>query len=288
MMRLVIISGRSGSGKSTALHVLEDTGFSCIDNLPASLLPALIQHMNTMSDKPNVAISIDARNTSADLLQLPQLVDSSIMDHITCQVLFIDASDSVLLQRFSETRRKHPLSDEQTDLREAIRLERRLLDPIADVADLILDTSDMGLHDLRDQVKQRIMGKEAPGVAILFQSFGFKHGIPKDADLVFDARCLPNPHWVMELRALDGRDQPVADFLSTQDEVTEMLNDITVFLERWLPRYEANNRSYITIAVGCTGGQHRSVYLCERLNNFFKNRFNNVQSRHRELKVTPT
>ena len=283
MTRLFIISGRSGSGKSAVLHVLEDMGFSCVDNLPFPLLPTLVEHIKHARDDKHFAISIDARNTSTDLQQFPTIVRSPIMADIDCQVLFIDASDTVLLQRFSETRRKHPLSDRHIDLKEALRLERRLLAPITNVADLVLDTSKLSLYDLRDLIKQRTAGGQAPGTAVLFQSFGFKHGVPQDADLVFDVRCLPNPYWKMELRALDGRDQPVMEFLKAQADVADMIDDIRQFLTTWLPRYEASNRSYITIAVGCTGGKHRSVYLCEQLYKHFKTSSNNVQLRHREL-----
>jgi len=208
------------------------------------------------------------------------------MDGIDCQVLFIDASDNVLLQRFSETRRKHPLSSDNIDLKEAIHIERRLLGPMTNVADLVIDTSKLSLHSLRGLIKQRIMSGQAPGAAILFQSFGFKHGIPQDADLVFDVRCLPNPYWKLELRPLDGRDTPVIEFLHAQPEVRKMTSDICQFLTQWLPHYEASNRSYITIAIGCTGGQHRSVYMCEQLHRHFRASFNNVQLRHCELTDT--
>jgi RNase adapter protein RapZ len=288
MARLLIISGRSGSGKSAVLHVLEDIGFSCIDNLPFALLPRLVDHINSIKDNKQFAISIDARNSSADLRQFPTIIRSPIMDGIDCQVLFIDASDTVLLQRFSETRRKHPLSNDNIDLNEAIRLERRLLGPITNVADLVLDTSKLGLYDLRNLIKQRIMSGQVPGIAILFQSFGFKHGIAQDADLVFDVRCLPNPHWKTELRALSGKDKPVMEFLNAQPEVKRMIDDIGQFLTHWFPQYEASNRSYITVAIGCTGGQHRSVYICEQLYKHFKLSFTNVQVRHRELAPTIT
>ena len=285
MISLLIISGRSGSGKSTVLHVLEDMGFSCIDNLPFPLLPHLIEHIKTEHSKP-FAISIDARNTSSNLQQFPEIIRSPMMDGVDCQVVFTDASDVVLLQRFNETRRKHPLSDHRIDLKEALRLERQLLSPIAKVADLVLDTSQLGLYELRNLIKQRIAGGQATGAAILFQSFGFKHGVPQDADLIFDVRCLPNPYWELELRTLNGKDKPVAEFLNAKPEVGRMINDISCFLTTWLPQYEANNRSYITVAIGCTGGQHRSVYMTEKLYQHFKTSFENVQVRHRELTDT--
>ncbi len=284
-MRLVVISGRSGSGKSTALHILEDAGFNCVDNLPASLLPALIEQVKQRghSREMRFAISIDARNTWSDLQQFPQIMAIAKQPEMRVEILFLDARSQTLIQRFSETRRKHPLSNETTDLREAIATERRLLEPIADVADLIINTSNLSLHQLRDMIKQRVVGNETTGMAVLFESFGFKHGVPVDADLVFDVRCLPNPYWKRQLRPFSGRDQEVIDFLEQQPEVDEMFTDIRNYLARWLPRFEANNRSYITIAIGCTGGQHRSVYLVERLQKHFTQRFKNIQLRHREL-----
>ncbi|ODS23909.1 RNase adaptor protein RapZ [Candidatus Endobugula sertula] len=282
-MQLVIISGRSGSGKSTVLHVLEDAGFTCIDNLPASLLPNLAKHSQKAANK-RYAISIDARNTYEDLKQLPFIILDKPINDIQHQVIFLDASNDILLQRFSETRRKHPLTDQTTDLRQAINQEKELLKPILDVANIVLDTSDMKYHDLRDVIKRRFMAIKAGNTAVMFQSFGFKYGIPKDADLVFDARCLPNPHWKTHLRQLTGQDDAVKQFLNTQTQVEEMFQDITQFLSKWLPRYEENNRSYITIAIGCTGGQHRSVYLCERLASYFEKNSCHIQRRHRELK----
>jgi UPF0042 nucleotide-binding protein len=195
----------------------------------------------------------------------------------------LDARAPILIKRFSETRRKHPLSNEERGLKEAIALESELLAPIARAADLTIDTSNLSLHELRDLIKQRITEKTAPGLALQFQSFGFKHGIPVDVDFVFDARCLPNPYWKPNLRAHSGREQPVIDFLSQQADVQEMLADISNYLQRWLPRFIANNRSYLTVAIGCTGGQHRSVYLSEELYKTFKALHPNTQLRHREL-----
>ena len=279
---LLVVSGRSGSGKSTVLHVLEDMGFSCIDNLPFALLPPLIEHIKS-EDNKRFAISIDARNASADLQQFPAMTRSPMMDGVDYKIIFIDASDTILLQRFNETRRKHPLSNNNIDLKEALVLERQLLSPVAKVANMVIDTSKLGLYDLRNLIKQRVTFSDTPTTAILFQSFGFKHGVPQDADLIFDVRCLPNPYWKSELRPLNGKDKPVAEFLNAQSEVNQMIEDISQFLTKWLPHYEANNRSYITIAIGCTGGQHRSVYITERLQRHFKTSFENVQVRHREL-----
>lgn len=283
-MQLVIISGRSGSGKSTVLHVLEDVGYTCIDNLPASMLPLLAKRTH-QPDKLRYAVSIDARNSAEDLAKLPDIIEDSAITSLDHQVIYLDANNDTLLKRFSETRRKHPLSNKTTDLKEAIQQEKELLKPVLDVADIVIDTSDTRYHDLRDFVKRRFMAMDADTTAIMFQSFGFKYGLPKDADLVFDVRCLPNPHWKAELRALTGRDEPVKAFLNEQEPVTEMYEDIKAFLVKWLPKFEENNRSYITIAIGCTGGQHRSVYLCERLRNHFDRTNSNIQCRHRELRI---
>ena len=283
-MQLVIVSGLSGSGKSTALHVLEDVGYNCIDNLPVSLLPALVAQIEIhKDDQHKFAIGIDVRNAWKDLQIFPQMISTLKEAHLPFTVIFLDSQSSVLIQRFSETRRKHPLSDKHTNLAEAISNEQELLEPIRDTADQIIDTSHLTLHELRDLVKERVVGRSQSSMAILFESFGFKHGIPVNADLVFDARCLPNPHWKPNLRPLTGKDQDVIDFLEAEDAVNEMYQDIENYMSRWLPRYQANNRSYITIAVGCTGGQHRSVYLSERLKAHFNNQFGDVQVRHRDI-----
>lgn len=283
-MHLVIISGLSGSGKSTALHVLEDVGFNCIDNLPVSLLPALVAQIQIHNDdSQRFAIGIDVRNAWQDLSIFPMMIDTLKEAHLPFRVLFLDAQPSVLIQRYSETRRKHPLSDKHTNLKEAIAAEHHLLEPIRDSADQLLDTSHLNLHELRDLVKERVVGRHASTMAILFESFGYKHGVPVNADIVYDARCLPNPHWKPLLRPLTGQDQGVIDFLADQADVEEMYSDINHYLTRWLPRYQANNRSYITIAIGCTGGQHRSVYLSERLQKHFDQFFSDVQVRHRDI-----
>lgn len=283
-MQLIIVSGLSGSGKSTALHVLEDVGYNCIDNLPVSLLPALVAQMEIhKDDQHKFAIGIDVRNAWQDLRIFPQMISTLKEAHLPFVVIFLDSQPQVLIQRFSETRRKHPLSDKNTNLAEAINMEQHLLEPIRDTADQIIDTSHLNLHELRDLIKERIVGRAQSTMAILFESFGFKHGVPVNADLVFDARCLPNPHWKPNLRPQTGQDLDVIEFLEEQPVVLEMYEDIQQFLDRWLPRYQANNRSYITIAVGCTGGQHRSVYLSERLKSHFSNQFDDVQVRHRDI-----
>jgi len=283
-MKLVIISGRSGSGKSTALDLLEDEGYYCIDNLPVALIPQLINHLQTSQSKEHdkVALCIDARNANRDLSSIINVVTENDND-LTYEIIFLDADEEILIKRFSETRRKHPLSNKTTALVEAIKNEQSLLQPIIDNATLAINTSDMTLYELRDHIRSRLVDKKGSGISILFQSFGFKRGIPVDADIVYDVRVLPNPHWDPTLRSQTGQDQPVIDFLEAQDEVAEMLNDITLYLEKWLPAFEKNNRSYITVSIGCTGGQHRSVYMAESLAKHFANNYQNIQVRHREM-----
>lgn len=283
-MKLLIISGRSGSGKSTVLNMLEDHGYYCIDNLPASLLPALLNRINQQNlELPRVAVSIDARNVSPDLKKVPQIIDE--LDHATIdtEIIFLDANSPTLIKRFSENRRKHPLSSASVGLREAINRERELLEPISALAVLSIDTSNMSVHQLRDSVKHRVVEKTDGALSLMFQSFGYKNGVPIDADIVFDVRCLPNPHWEPGLRELTGLDEAVQRFLASHREVDALYQDIHRFLETWLPHFEAGNRSYMTVALGCTGGQHRSVYLTEQLRDAFSGSVSNVQVLHREL-----
>lgn len=284
-MRLVIVSGRSGSGKSTALDVLEDNGFYCIDNLPAGLLPELAERalLHTELLHPQVAVSIDARNLPSQLQRFPELLAEARAKHILCDLLYLDADEETLLKRFSETRRRHPLTTENRSLAEAIHDESKLLAPIADLADLKIDTTHLNLYQLRDTIKLRLLNKPEPGTAFLVESFGFKRGMPVDADLVFDVRCLPNPYWKPDLRDFSGLDSVVAEYLAAQPDVEEMYQDIVGYLNKWLPRFAASNRAYVTIAIGCTGGHHRSVYLAERIGHALKPLLKNVQVRHRDL-----
>ena len=283
-MKLTIISGRSGSGKSTVLHVLEDRGYYCIDNLPASLLSSLADRISSDAiGIPNVAVSIDARNISADLDKFPTIINDLNNKSLPTEIVFLDANSQTLLKRFSESRRKHPLSSEAIGLKEAIDKESELLEPISVMANLSIDTSNMSLHQLRDTVKNRLLNDQPTTLVLLFQSFGFKNGLPVDADIVYDVRCLPNPYWDNSLRSLTGLDDAVVAFLDAQEEVQEMCSDIENFLQKWLPSFERNNRSYITVALGCTGGQHRSVYMCKKLGQIFSKQSSNVQVRHREL-----
>ncbi|MDH3977647.1 MAG: RNase adapter RapZ [Gammaproteobacteria bacterium] len=284
-MRLVIVSGLSGSGKSVALNLLEDLNFYCIDNVPAALLDTVITELvataDTIYDK--LAVGVDARNRSADLASLPDLVHDLRKRGIHCEVIFLHAEDDVLLKRYSETRRKHPLSEKGLSLADAIARERELLGPIIDCAELVLDTTRTNVYELRDQIRARVGQLQKPELSILIESFGFKHGLPSDADFVFDMRCLPNPYWEMQLRSLTGKDQLVIDFLDKQESVQNMYDDIAGFLENWIPRYVDFNRSYLTIALGCTGGQHRSVYMAEKIAEMLHQKYEAVLIHHNEL-----
>ena len=282
-MKLIIISGRSGSGKSTALRSLEDAGFNCIDNFPVNLLQSLVH--NALRDpaqkNANIAVCIDARNR--DLERFPEILLSLDRMDVDCQVIYLDALSPTLVKRFSETRRRHPLTNQQTDLRQAIDAEAEVLESIADLADLNIDTSTLSSQALRDMMSTRVIERSASGISLLFRSFGFKYGVPVDADVVFDVRCLPNPHWIEALRPLTGLDAPVEQYLQEQSLVNDMFKDIAAYLDTWIPHFEANARVYMTVGIGCTGGQHRSVYLSERLAQHFERKFDHVLVRHREL-----
>ncbi len=282
-MRLILISGLSGSGKSIALKVLEDVGYYCVDNLPIKLLPATAKFLADESYH-HAAISVDARS-GISAPELPAQVD--VIRHseqIDLRILFLEASSVTLVKRFSETRRRHPLSAEHLTLPECIQYEREMLEGIAAIAHRI-DTSELSPNTLRSWIKD-LVELDRSGLTLLFESFGFKNGIPLDADFVFDVRCLPNPHYDPKLRPLSGKDGEVVSFLESQTEVTDMLADIKAFIEKWLPWYIRDNRSYLTIALGCTGGQHRSVYMVEKLGEYFSAK-QRVLVRHRELKRRP-
>ncbi len=279
-MKLIIVSGRSGSGKSVALRVLEDLGYYCVDNIPVNLLPALTH--TVINDYENVAVSLDVRNLPKDPNDILEIIEylPSTVEVIT---LFLDADDKDLIRRFSETRRLHPLIKNNISLDQAIALEKKLLTPISTNADLYINTTQLSPHQLADLVRERIMGKKTGAMVLVFESFGFKYGIPADADYVFDARFLPNPHWEHNLKPYTGLEQPVKDFLSSQSIVTKFIWQINTFMMTWLPHLERNNRSYVTIAIGCTGGKHRSVYIAELLANNFKKEQKNVQIHHRDI-----
>ncbi len=284
-MRLIIVSGLSGAGKSVALHMLEDLGYYCIDNIPAALLKPFISHTVRGSEKiyERTAIGLDARNTDAEIASVPTLVDELERSGIDCEVLFLIANDDELLRRFAETRRAHPLSRQGESLREAIATEHRLLEPVLNRADLVIDTSRMGVHGLRDLIYRRLDPRSKDRLSILVESFGFKHGIPGDADFVFDARSLPNPYWESALRPLTGRDAPVVRFLEEQPGVRGFIDDVEKFMQARIPEYRASARRYLTVAIGCTGGQHRSVYIAERLAARFASSFPEVRVRHSGL-----
>ncbi|MCB5225255.1 RNase adapter RapZ [Alishewanella sp. 16-MA] len=279
-MKLLVVSGRSGSGKSVALRVMEDLGYYCVDNLPVNLLPTLATAV--MGQYERVAVSIDVRNLPSDPDELSDIL-SYLPRKLELTILYLDADHTTLIKRFSETRRLHPLSHQAMSLDEAISREQQLLDPISSRADLYIDTTELNVHQLAEQLRERILGQKTGRLVILFESFGFKYGIPKDADFVFDARFLPNPHWEPDLKPLTGLDQPVKDYLASQDVVAKYTWQINTFIASWLPHLERNNRSYLTIAIGCTGGQHRSVYIAQSLAETYRSQREDVQIRHREL-----
>ena len=277
-MQLFLISGLSGSGKSVALNVLEDSGYYCVDNLPAEMLHVLTNNL-TLAGVSKIAVSVDVRSGN-NVVLLPQYIDKLRQQGIDVHLLFLDAKNETLVKRFSETRRLHPLNDGVKTLPECVAQERELLAEIANIGHHI-DTSDLNANALRAWIKQFITLDRAR-LTLLFESFGFKNGLPLDADLVFDVRSLPNPHYDPVLRPLTGRDQPVIDFLDNTELAQKMYADIRNFVENWLPSFVADNRSYLTVAIGCTGGQHRSVYFAERLAQHFRSQ-QQVLLRHREL-----
>lgn len=282
-MKLIVISGRSGSGKSTVLNALEDAGYNCIDNFPVSLLQSLVHNTlrHVSNRNTNLAVCIDAR--SSELERVAEILLSIDRMDVDCQVVYLDARSPTLVKRFSETRRRHPLTNATTDLRQAIDAEAEILESLADVADLILDTTQLSAQALRDTIASRVIAQTGSGINLLFRSFGFKRGVPVDADMVFDLRCLPNPYWEISLRELTGLDGQVQTYLAGQELVEQMFGDISDFLDSWIPRFQANYRTYMTVAIGCTGGQHRSVYMAERLAGHFSDSIDNTLVRHREL-----
>ena len=284
-MKLIIVSGLSGSGKTIALDTLEDCGYYCIDNLPVKLLEDFINHVMLVDQKTyaKTAIGIDARNQSESLANFSDNLNMIRDKGIHCEIIFMEAEEATLLKRYSETRRKHPLTDFNVALKEAIKIEKEMLTPVAKHASVMIDTSRTLYPQLRELIKDQVGERDFNHISLQFQSFGYKHGIPLDADFVFDARSLPNPYWIPELRGLTGKDPLVMDFLKEQALVNEFFLEIIGFLERWIPRFETEGRSYLTIAIGCTGGQHRSVFLVDALSKQFKSPQLNVIVRHREL-----
>ncbi len=284
-MKLIIVSGLSGSGKSIALHTFEDCGYYCIDNLPITLLPGFVSKIMLEEQKlyAKTAIGIDARNQGEFLVAFGRTLDFIRSKGIDCKVFYMQAEEATLLKRYSETRRRHPLTDQNLSLTEAIKAEKEILKNVSKYADLVIDTSRTQFHQLRMLIKSQIEAVDAQQLLVQIQSFGYKHGMPMNADYVFDVRILPNPYWVQELRGLTGKDQEVIDFLSSEDIVQEYFDGMSGFLEHWIPYFEKENRSYLTIAIGCTGGQHRSVFLAEKLAAKFKADGLKTLVLHREL-----
>ncbi|KPM82333.1 RNase adapter RapZ [Pseudoalteromonas lipolytica] len=281
-MELIIISGRSGSGKSVALRVLEDLGYYCVDNIPVNLLPSLVRSVSDNYDK--IAVSIDVRNLPKEQQEFNDILEY-LPGFANPTLFYLDSDDQTLIKRFSETRRLHPLSIDSLPLDLAIKQEKTLLDVLITRADFMIDTTDLSVHQLAESIREKILGKKDKKLIITFMSFGFKHGIPKEADYVFDARFLPNPHWEPDLKPLTGLDQPVRDYLASHSIVQKFTWQIQTFVQTWLPHLERNNRSYLTIAIGCTGGQHRSVYLAQTIGESFSKTHANVKIRHREQDI---
>lgn len=281
---LIIVSGLSGSGKTVALRTLEDLGYYCVDNLPAALTPAFVQAISQGNAglQHKLAVGLDVRNRAENLNRMPQILAELAQADIGYRLVFLDTRDEVLIKRYSETRRRHPLSADGLGLADAIAEERRLLKPMRSIADRVVDTSDLNVHQLRRLVITE-MGLTPGAMTLLFESFAYKRGVPVDADFVFDARCLPNPHWDARLRPLSGKDAPVREWLEGKSEVGRFRDDLAGFLDTWLPCFESEGRSYVTICLGCTGGRHRSVYLSERLAEHFRQRYQQVLTYHREM-----
>jgi UPF0042 nucleotide-binding protein len=281
--QLIVVSGLSGSGKTVALRTLEDLGYYCVDNLPAALMPAFVHAIaQSTGGHHKLAVGVDVRNRAENLNRLPQILAELARSDIGYRLVFLDTRDEVLIKRYSETRRRHPLSGDGLGLAEAIAEERRLLKPMLALADRVVDTSDLNVHQLRRLVITE-MGLTPGAMTLLFESFAYRRGVPTDADFVFDARCLPNPHWDAKLRPLSGKDLPVREWLESKPEVAQFGDDLAGFLTTWLPRFETDGRSYVTICLGCTGGRHRSVYLAERLAEQFRQRYAQVLTYHREM-----
>ncbi|MDB6164463.1 MAG: glmZ(sRNA)-inactivating NTPase [Xanthomonadaceae bacterium] len=282
---LIIVSGMSGSGKSVALNTLEDLGFYCVDNLPAELLPDFVRNVTRDDGAPDkLAVGIDVRNRHSDLSNIPEWLSAVGALGLDPRLVFFDTTDAILLKRYADTRRRHPLSHLGLALADAISLERQVLKPLRQIADAVIDTSNLNVHQLRRQVITQFGLTTDDSLSLLFESFAYRRGVPPDADFVFDARVLPNPHWDPQLRPLSGRDQPVREFLETQDDVRAYVAQVEQFLDSWLPRLRSDTRSYVTVAFGCTGGRHRSVYLAERMAEHFRaHDWGEVAVFHREL-----
>ncbi|MET0330488.1 MAG: RNase adapter RapZ [Dyella sp.] len=282
--RVVVLTGMSGGGKTVALRALEDLEFYCVDNLPTALLPQLVAAASEGGGGKHrrIAVGVDVRNRSEDFRRMPAVLSELAAAGVEVHLIFLDSRDEVLIKRYSETRRRHPLSAQGLSLADAIAEERRLLRPLATIAEKVIDSSDLNVHQLRRLIATGY-AQATEGMTLMFESFAFKRGLPLDADFVFDARCLPNPHWQPSLRPLSGKDAPVREYLDAQPLVTEYFNDTARWLDAWLPRFEHDDRSYVTISIGCTGGRHRSVYLVEKLAAHYRVKRDNVLIFHREV-----
>jgi len=289
-LRLIIVSGLSGSGKTVALHVLEDIGYYCIDNLPATLLKSAVDEVRSSGNDSArlLAVGVDARANAEDLQSLPELLRDLRKENVLAEVLFLSASDEILLQRYSETRRRHPLAEHGGEIQAAIDSEREILAEIHNCADLVIDTSVISIYELADIIRGRVDRRQSDSLSVLVQSFGFKYGIPADADFVFDLRSLPNPYWTIKLRGLTGLDKEVVDFLHAKPEFQQMYEDIVGFLSRWIPHYEKAKRGYLTVGIGCTGGQHRSVCMTEKIGAALQKIHDPVLIRHNSLSAHDT
>ena len=283
--RLIVISGLSGAGKTVALNTLEDSGFYCIDNLPIGLLNEFGHQLTDLQTIPaeEIAVGIDARNPEYLIADLPESIELIKQKNLSVELVYIEANNDILTKRYSETRRKHPLSSETVSLTDAIKKERGIMERFSDSAELRIDTSLLSMYDLRDLVREQIVKHPAEALSMQFVSFGYKHGVPKDADFVFDTRCLPNPYWEKDLRLFTGKDKVVIEFLETQDLAKDLYTQLKDFVSYWTPHFEASNRSYLCFAIGCTGGQHRSVYLAEKLADHFRQQNKHVIINHRDI-----
>jgi UPF0042 nucleotide-binding protein len=283
-IHLIVLTGMSGGGKTVALRALEDLEFYCVDNLPSALLPQLVNAVvqGDQDTHRRLAVGVDIRNRGTDLDHMPSVLSNLAAAGVQVHMIFLDCSDAVLIKRYSETRRRHPLAGHGMSLGDAIAVERRLLRPMMAIAEKVIDSSELNVHQLRRLVATGY-AQATEGLTLMFQSFAFRRGLPQDADFVFDARCLPNPHWQAHLRPLSGKDAPVRDFLDAAPLVGEFFTDTARWLDAWLPRFEADDRSYLTISIGCTGGRHRSVYLVEKLAAYYRDQREGVLTFHREL-----
>jgi UPF0042 nucleotide-binding protein len=283
-IHLIVLTGMSGGGKTVALRALEDLEFYCVDNLPSALLPQLVNAVIHDNDSKHrrIAVGVDVRNRGTDFAHMPTVLSGLAAAGVQVHLIFLDCRDEVLIKRYSETRRRHPLATRGLSLADAIAEERRLLRPLVAIAEKVIDSSELNVHQLRRLVATGY-AQATEGLTLMFQSFAFRRGLPLDADFVFDARCLPNPHWQPHLRPLSGKDAPVREFLDAEPLVGEYYADTVRWLDAWLPRFEQDDRSYMTISIGCTGGRHRSVYLVEKLAAYYRNQREGVLTFHREL-----